>query len=192
MNLQKYLITDPKYYGQNKEEFQENLTKILKNSNADFVCFRDKSSENYKELIEVFIEVCKAQNIKNIFINTYINEAKKHNVGVHLTSTQFDKIKECKESKEDTEEQNLQVIVSCHTQEDIDYAIKNSADYITYSPIFESPGKSNFKGIEKLKQTVEKNSELRIFALGGIVSEAHIKQIQSTNCFGFASIRYFV
>ncbi|CAI8208976.1 MAG: Thiamine-phosphate synthase [Arcobacter lacus] len=185
MNLQKYLITDPKYYGQNKEEFQKNLTKALKDSNANFVCFRDKLSENYKELIEVFIAVCKAQNIKNIFINTYINEAKKHNVGVHLTSTQFDKIKECKE-------QNLQVIVSCHTQEDIDYAIKNGADYITYSPIFESPGKSNFKGIEKLKQTLEKNSEIKIFALGGIVSEDHIKQIQSTKCFGFASIRYFV
>ena len=51
-------------------------------------------------------------------------------------------------------------------------SIKNGADYITYSPIFESPGKTNFKGIEKLKQTLEKNSEIKIFALGGIVLEA--------------------
>lgn len=185
MSLQKYLITDPKLYGSSKEEFKRNLETVLEKQNIDFICFRDKSSTNYAQLIEVFIEVCKAKNIKNIFINSYINEAIKYNVGVHLTSTQFNKIKECKEK-------NLKIIVSTHTQEDINKAKNDGADFITYSPIFESPGKTDLKGIDKLKEVIESNKDIKIFALGGIVSKEHIAQIQTTNCFGFASIRYFI
>ena len=185
MNLQKYLITDPEFYGTTTKDFKANLEKILSKNEINFICFRDKTSQNYKELIKVFIEVCSAKNIENIFINSYINEAIKYNVGVHLTSTQFDEIKTCKE-------QNLQVIVSCHNQEDINKAKNDGADFITYSPIFESPGKKDLKGIENLKQIVQSNKDIKIFALGGIVTNEHIKQIQTTNCFGFASIRYFI
>ena len=185
MNLQKYLITDPKLYGTTLNDFRLNLENTLNKNEVDFICFRDKTSKNYEELIKVFIEVCRDKNIENIFINSYINEAIRYNVGIHLTSTQFDKIKECKEK-------NLQVIVSCHNQEDINKAKNDGADFITYSPIFESPGKTDLKGIQNLKQIVQSNEDIKIFALGGIVTNEHITQIQTTNCFGFASIRYFI
>ena len=184
MNLKKYLITDPNLYGSNIQEFKTNLEKTLEMHDVDFICFRDKTSENYKELIKQFVNTCKKYKIENIFLNTYISEAKKYNVGIHLTSSQFEDIKKCKE-------QNLKVIVSCHTQEDINLAKKYCADFITYSPIFESPGKSNFKGIQNLTETVNANLDIKIFALGGIVTKKHIKQILETKCFGFASIRYF-
>jgi thiamine-phosphate pyrophosphorylase len=61
---------------------------------------------------------------------------------------------------------------------------------VTYSPIFTTPNKGEPKGIEDLKDVLE-ITEIKIFALGGIVEDEQIKSISQTDSFGFASIRYF-
>ena len=172
--MKSYLITDPIYYTSNIVQFKQNLQQSLNNHKVDMICFRDKVSSNFEELANIFIEVCKENTIKEIFINQNINLAHKLKAtGVHLTSLQFDKIKDVKNL-------NLKTIISCHTKEEIKKAIDLNADYITYSPIFNTPNKGEPKGIDKLKEIV-KSYNTNIIALGGIVTKKQIKQIKQIN-----------
>ncbi len=181
----QYLITDPKYYTSNPDTFKEVLTKALNSHKIDMACFRDKVSKNTDELSKVFVEVCKSFEIQTILINSNLQLAKQSNIsGVHLTSTQFDKIKEAKDN-------DLFVVVSCHTQEEIIQAQDNGADMVTYSPIFQIPNKGEPKGCEELARVVNE-IDIPIIALGGIISDEQILEIKKSKASGFASIRYFV
>ena len=137
------------------------------------------------EEIEKLIEQ-EEKNIKKILLNgNYLIANKLKATGVHLTSTQFDDISKAKEL-------GLYVIISCHTFEDIEKALENQADAVTYSPIFETPNKGTPKGIEALKEVVDKYPNINIIALGGIINDEQIKEMSKTKAYGIASIRYFV
>ncbi len=181
----KYLITDPKYYTNNTTLFEKKLAISLKQK-IDIACFRDKTSTNVEELAQVFISTCKKEKINKYLINTNISLAKKLNAtGVHLNSTQFDKIGEAKEL-------GLYVIISCHNEDEIKKAIEKEADAITYSPIFSTPNKGEPKGVENLKNMILKYPQIDIIALGGIIDNNEVNLIKSTKAYGFASIRYFI
>ncbi len=183
--LRAYLITDPLYYSSSVNVFKEKLETTLSAQNVEYVCFRDKTSPNFEELAATFVSICKKHNIRNIFINSNIDLA--HSLGadgVHLTSRQFDLIPQAKAKK-------LHVIVSTHNDEEIAKAEKLGADLLTYSPIFETPNKGNPKGLEDLKDKVDK-IRTKIIALGGIVTKEHINEVEKTGAYAFASIRYFI
>ena len=185
-NLLHYLITDPKYYSNDRDLFRKNLEKVLKTKKVDMACFRDKESENFEILAQIFVQTCKEFNIKKILING--NYSLVHSLGatgVHLTSTQFDEIKEAKEL-------NLYTIISCHTFNDIEKALNSYCNAVTYSPIFDTPNKGEPKGITTLKEAISLYEDIDIFALGGIVKQEHVEQISKTKACGFASIRYFI
>lgn len=172
ISLIKYLISDPNH---NYEDF----------SDADFVCFRDKETTEFEAKAKLFIEQAKKEGIENIFLSQHYLIAKKLGAtGVHLTSRQFVFVPEAKR-------RGLKVIISCHTEAEIEEAIRKKVDFITYSPIFETPDKGKPKGIEDLKKMVLRYNIL-IIALGGIVSEKEILQVKDAGAYGFASIRYFV
>jgi thiamine-phosphate pyrophosphorylase len=184
--MKSYLITDPSIYTNNINDFENTLNYTIQNNNIDFICFRDKESSNYKQLAISLVDISKSNNISNIFINSYIDLAYSLNAtGVHLTSEQFNKIAYAKNI-------GLKTIISCHNEIDIQKAIKYKADYLTYSPIFDSPNKGKSKGLDDLKYITNKYKDVKIFALGGIISNSHIDMINSTNAYGFASIRYFI
>ena len=182
----KYLITDPKYYTNDEKKFEEILINVLDKQQIEIACFRDKESSNFEELAKVFIKICKEKNIKEILLNgNYLLAYELNATGVHLTSTQFDEIKKAKDL-------GLYVIISCHTFEDIQKAVDYKANTVTYSPIFETPNKGIPKGIEVLKEAIDKYNNINIIALGGIINEKQIEQISKTKAYGIASIRYFV
>jgi thiamine-phosphate pyrophosphorylase len=178
-----YLITDPKYYGNDPFKFGKYFDHVLRHHQVDMVCFRDKVSQNIDDLVEQFIKVAKEHHIQQIFINSSLELAEKYDVGVHLTSAQFDQIEVVKQK-------NMKSIISCHNDSEIEKALEKGIDYVTYSPIFSTPNKGEPKGINNLKNIVERYP-LPIFALGGIVEDTQIEDIKKTGCFGFASIRYF-
>ncbi len=185
-NLISYLITDPQYYSNDVKTFEKNLKKVLTIKKVDIACFRDKTSENFKELAKVFVKTCKEFNIDKVLINGNYKLAKKLNAtGVHLTSTQFNKIQKAKDL-------DLYTIISCHNYKDIENAQMQHVNAITYSPIFFSPNKAEAKGMAKLRETIRVYEDLDIIALGGIIDEEHINQISRTRAYGFASIRYFI
>ena len=184
--MKKYLITDPQYYTNDIEIFKKTLIKTLTKHKIDIACFRDKESKNFEELAKIFIEICKKFDIKEILLNSnYLLAKKLGATGVHLNSKQFDKIKEAKEA-------NLFTIISCHTYEDIQKAIDYNCDAITFSPIFNTPNKGEPKGVLKLKEAIDLYKDINIIALGGIVNEEQIKQVEETKAYAFASIRYFI
>ena len=184
--LKHYLITDPKYYTNDIGLFEKNLRNILENKKVDIACFRDKTSDNYEDLAKIFIMTCKEFTIKEILLNTdYKLASKLKATGVHLNSTQFDKIKIAKDL-------NLNVIISCHSFEDIEKAKSLKCDTLTFSPIFQTPNKGEPKGITTLKEAISLYEDIDIFALGGIVKQEHVEQISKTKACGFASIRYFI
>ncbi|MCK5110689.1 MAG: thiamine phosphate synthase [Arcobacteraceae bacterium] len=180
-----YLITDPQYYTSNPVTFKEVLTKALENNKVDIACFRDKISDNSEQLAKIFIEVCQEFNIQTTLINSNLQLALKLKAtGVHLTSNQFDKIQEAKQN-------NMFVIISCHSLDDIKQAQNNKADMVTYSSVFDTPNKGKPKGCDDLANVV-KVVTIPVIALGGIISRNQIKQIKDTKAKGFASIRYFI
>ena len=185
-DLTSYLITDPKYYSNDLELFEKNLRKVLESKKVDMACFRDKTSKNFKELAKIFVKTCKEFKIKKILINGNYKLAKKLNAnGVHLTSLQFDKIQKAKELE-------LFVIISCHNYKEIENAQKSYVNAATYSPIFDTPNKTEAKGMSRLRETIRVYEDLDIIALGGIINQRQIEQISKTRAYGFASIRYFI
>lgn len=184
--LVHYLITDPQYYSNNVELFEKNLRRILKKNRVNIACFRDKTAKNFEELASTFINICREFNIEKILINSDFKMAKKLGAtGVHLTSEQFDKIKEAKDLE-------LYVVISCHNLRDIEKAQESYANAVTYSPIFDTPNKGEPKGINALKQALSIYEDIDIIALGGIVNNKQVEQISKANAYGFASIRYFI
>ncbi|QSZ41596.1 thiamine phosphate synthase [Sulfurimonas aquatica] len=150
----------------------------------EYILYRDKTNPDYALNAKKFIEICSDFKESNAFLHQEYELAFKLNAtGVHLTSTQFEDIKKAKEL-------GLKVIVSTHTHEEVLEAEALGADYVTYSPIFASPGKGEPKGIEDLKSLLKK-CNVKVFALGGIINEVEVEQIAKTKSYGFASIRYF-
>lgn len=172
--MKKYLISS------SPSDLHKKIEKHLPN----YVLYRDKSSQDYDARAEDIVEICSQfENIK-CFIHQKVELAKKLGVsGVHLTSKQFDKIKQAKDL-------GLEVIISTHTYEEVLDAQTLGADAVTYSPIFASPDKGEPKGIEDLKEILTK-CDIKVFALGGVIDALHVEQLEKTKVYGFASIRYF-
>ena len=128
--------------------------------------------------------MCKPfKNLKCFLHQDYILADKLGAKGVHLTSQQFEDIQKAKAL-------NLEVIISTHTHKEVLDAQELGADYVTYSPVFETPQKGEPKGVEDLAEIVQK-AEIKIFALGGIITKEHVTALQKAQAYGFASIRYF-
>jgi thiamine-phosphate pyrophosphorylase len=182
--MYKYLITSKDFYTHDAEVFCKILANQIEKHRPTHALFRDKENKNYRNQAAHFVRICAGyENLKS-FIHQDVNLAKKLNAtGVHLTSMQFDKIEKAKDF-------GLQVIVSTHAKEEILRAKELGADAVTYSPIFHSPNKGEPKGVENLKEILNA-CDIDIFALGGIVTHEHLKALEETNVYGFASIRYF-
>ena len=165
-----YLITDPNHH----------YTSF---KNADFVCYRNKQGKD-KEAASAFLVQAKKEGIKNILLSEHYLLAKELGFdGVHLASHQYVFVPEAKR-------RGLKVIISCHTEAEIEEAMRKKVDFITYSPIYETPDKGKAKGIEDLKKMVLRYN-VNIIALGGILTPEQVKEVEDTGAYGFASIRYF-
>jgi thiamine-phosphate pyrophosphorylase len=171
--MKKYLITASPSFMQ------------LRKYRPDFALYRDKESKEYAFHAQNFVQMCSSiPNMKAFLHRDYELAHSLNAVGVHLTSTQFDDIPKAKAL-------GLEVIISTHTADEVFIAEAMGAEYVTYSPIFETPNKGVPKGVEDLKDLVRK-TEIKIFALGGIVTQEQVEAIAPSNAYGFASIRYFL
>lgn len=156
----------------------------LKKHLPAFALYRDKETSEYSFHAQNFVQMCKSiPNLKAFIHQDYKLAHTLNAAGVHLTSLQFDEILKAKEL-------GLEVIISCHTKEEVQKAEELGADYVTYSPIFDTPNKGEPKGVENLKKLVDFTS-LKVFALGGIITEEHVEAAEKSGAYGFASIRYF-
>jgi thiamine-phosphate pyrophosphorylase len=154
--------------------------KAIQKYKPDFVCYRNKKYFNKKEIIE-FAKF--AKKYSRVFIN--YDDLKDEKLleffdGIHFPTSKIDLASNYPDKLK---------IASTHSLEEVNKAKNLGFDYITFSPIFNSKGRVGV-GIEKLNKICE------IFpntiALGGIISEKEVKEIQKSKAVGFGSIRYFL
>ena len=177
-----YLITDPQYY--KDENFNTTLYNALKNHTPKFACFRDKRDTPNLYLQEGFANICLECGVIPILNGVALDRLSPDYQGVHLTSKQHNLVRQIKE-------QGLICIASCHTISEAILCIDSGADYVSISPVFSSPNKSQPLGIDAFCQMPE-GIKPSIIALGGIVTKEHIALVNSCGVAGFASIRYFI
>ncbi len=174
--IKSYFISSSKHLA--------NLEHILQKYSPDFVSFRDKECTDFKQKAKEFLAVAKKFFQGEIFLHhdfVLANELGFN--GVHLSSKGFSEIIKAKEL-------GLRVFISTHTKEEALLAKKLGADAITFSPIFHSPNKGEPKGVEALEELI-KECDIKVFALGGIISVEQVANVSKSGAFGFASIRYF-
>ena len=183
--MKKYLITSRQFYTDTPAVFRKILHERIKTHLPEFVLYRDKNNPAYALQAEHTVETCRQFEGVKSFLHQDPKLASSLGAdGVHLTSKQFDLIKSAKDL-------GLEVCVSTHTIEELQMVEELCADYATYSPIFPTPTKGEPKGVEGLKKALQSVEKLKIFALGGIVSDLHVKKLEEVAPYGFASIRYF-
>ena len=175
-----YAITDPSTL--NFHNLKSDIKRFA--TKATMIVYRDKSTLNYTQNAEKFINEAKKYSFSKILLHSNYSLAHSLNAdGVHLTSTQFDDIEKAKSL-------GLFVVVSTHTQIEALTAQSLGADMITFSPLFATPNKGEPKGIKELNRVASKLS-IPLIALGGIITEKHLCLCQKSKAEGFASIRWF-
>ena len=175
-----YAITDPSTL--NFKTVISDLTRFA--TRADMIVYRDKESDAYAFYAEKFIAEARKLPFSKILLHSNIQRAHElHADGIHLKSTQLHEIQKAKSL-------GLFVVISTHTVAEAQKAEALGADMVTYSPIFVSPNKGEPKGVKELKKLVSMLS-IPVIALGGIITQEHIKLCEANGAFGFASIRYF-
>ena len=182
--IRRYLITDPLYYTQDPKNFLSTLSRSLKDHSVDFALYRDKRNPDYETIAQEFVPLCKRNHVKPILHQNYLLAQRLGAYGVHLLFSQRDKIKTAKKL-------GLFVIISTHTEDEIQEAVKLGVDAVVYSPIFETPNKGIPKGLAHLKEIVGKINT-KIIALGGITTDEQVKAVESCGVFAYASIRKFI
>ncbi len=84
---------------------------------------------------------------------------------------------------------NFIIGVSAHTLAEAEIAQANGAEFVTYSPVFSTPGKGNPCGIECLREVCERLKPFPVIALGGINRENY-RSVLENGATGFAAIRF--
>ncbi|MDR1460140.1 MAG: thiamine phosphate synthase [Campylobacteraceae bacterium] len=179
-----YLITDKKYYGNTEQSIAATLFQISKKHKIDYACLRDKNAENYENLAKTFIATCNELHIKPILHTFWHKTAILGAYGVHLPTKDFENIPLAKK-------ENVFVVASAHSLEEVNKALFFGADFITISPIFFTPDKNKPLGLEKLKEITDKIPN-KCIALGGILESSQIHMCEKAGAIGYASIRYFL
>ncbi len=171
-----------------KKSLSLQLRKYI-NYGVDFILIREKdlSDSEIFSFAKKFAPICKNEGIR-LFIHKRADIASLSGAdGVHLpeNSIPIGQIK--KKFKK------LLIIKSCHSLKAIMNAQEEGADFVTFSPIFETPSKKGILspvGLKNLEDAV-KSVKIPIIALGGIVSIDKIEKVKETGVYGIASIRLF-
>jgi thiamine-phosphate pyrophosphorylase len=81
---------------------------------------------------------------------------------------------------------------STHSIDEIRTAMEEGADYVTFGPVYATPGKDIYgrpQGLERLGQAAEVG--LPVLALGGITRMERIRECVAAGAWGVAGIRLF-
>jgi thiamine-phosphate pyrophosphorylase len=175
-----YAITDPSTLNLNSLDIE--LERFSKK--ASMIVYRDKFNSDYATNASDFVEAAKVYCFNKIIIHGDYKLAKSIGAdGVHFTSIQLNEISAAKI-------EDLFVIVSTHSLEELKRAERSGADMATFSPVFDTPNKNKAVGLKILKSVCQE-VDIPIIALGGVLTQKQIVDCKDAGAKGFASIRYF-
>lgn len=184
-----YLITDGAATAENFVEKKRKILELVETAvqaKISFIQIREKqiSARLVFELAAEAAELTRRTATK-LLVNDRADVAlAAHADGVHLTAQSL---------SADIIRQNFPkdfiVGVSAHSTEKALCAQQQGADFVTFSPIFFSPGKGAPQGIEKLREVCARLKNFPIIALGGI-DETNSADVLAAGASGFAAIRF--
>jgi len=181
--LRLYLITDRSLFDGEKK-FLDAVEAALMGG-VKTIQLREKDLSDY-ELVELGkkLRLLTSNYGTRLFINSRADIAEQIGAnGVHLTETSVH-VNEVKRNFPD-----LIVGVSAHSLEGAHLAETQGADYITFSPIYETPSKASYgppQGLDSLRQVTQAVS-LPVLALGGITLH-RVPECLEQGAFGVALI----
>ena len=174
-----YLITDPAHYTRNPIRFKKRLLRSISLHHPTYIALRDKNNPKLAKI------AFRLKKMDNLVINQDYRLARRAGIkNVHLTSSQIELAKRLRRS-------GFRVWVSAHDEAELALARRYRVHFVTFSPIFPTPGKGAPVGTKRLRHVVKKYGK-NILALGGVVKKRQIRRIARTKAAGFASIRYFI
>jgi len=186
---QIYLITDGTT---NAKDFTEKKLQILKliktavEAKISLIQIREKqlAARLVFEIVSEAVNYTRCTDTK-ILVNDRADIALAANAdGVHLTRTSLSAA-----TIRRLFPRNFIIGVSAHTVEEAEIAKRHGANFVTFSPIFSSPGKGEPQGVEKLKAVCERLKPFPVLALGGI-DETNVAEVLEAGAGGFAAIRF--
>ena len=184
-----YLITDGKTTAENFVERKvlilELITLSVKNK-ISLIQIREKQipARLVFELTREAAEITRESRTKILVSDRADIAFAAEADGVHLTSNSLSA-----EIIRRSFPKDFVIGVSAHTIDAAEKAKRNGADFVTFSPIFETPDKGAPQGIEKLREVCEKLKPFPVIALGGI-DETNYKPVLENGAGGFAAIRF--
>lgn len=185
-----YLITDGTTTAENLYEKKSKILKIITaavQANISLIQIREKQlpARLLFELTSEAVELTKQTKTK-LLVNDRADIALAAKAdGVHLTSKSLPT-----KIIRDFFPAEFIIGVSAHTIEKAELAQAQSADFVTFSPIFDSPGKGAPQGTGKLQEVCSKLKNFPVLALGGI-DETNFAAASNAGASGWAAIRWF-
>jgi len=184
-----YLITNGELTAQNfarrKSQTLE-LIKIAAQNNISLIQIREKklSARLVFELAHEAAEITRNTGAK-LLVNDRADIALAANAdGVHLTSRSLS----CNIIRRNFPKDFI-IGVSTHTVDEAKEAKKQEANFVTFSPIFPTPNKSEPRGVENLREVCAKLKPFPVIALGGI-NTSNFPEVLKAGASGFAAIRF--
>ncbi len=184
-----YLITDGNITAESFAKRKSEILKLIEISVKNKVSLIQIREKKLSARL-VFELVCEAvKTTRNTETKIFVNDradialAAKAD-GVHLTSHSLSA-----EIIRRNFPNNFIIGVSTHTIESAEAAKQQGADFITFSPIFDTPGKGKSQGVKKLREVCETLKPFPVIALGGI-NETNYKSVLENGASGFAAIRF--
>ncbi|WP_104748267.1 thiamine phosphate synthase [Helicobacter cetorum] len=184
-----YLNNSPEVFGQRLEAIFNRHTIISK------ACLRD-DFKRIKNYFKPFVEICKAYEVES-YINSEeaslsVETALNYSFdGVHFKDKFYPYFEPLKTPLAMLKAHNKRCFYSAHSLSCVFDTLKKGIDFVTLSPIFPTPNKGTPLGVEIFNhcEGIEKS---RLFALGGIISQAQIDWLKKQGVQGFAARRYFL
>ncbi len=184
-----YLITDGETTAENFEEKKAKILKLVETAvrfKISLVQIREKRL-SARLLFRLAAEAAKFTHgtATRLLVNDRADIALAAKAdGVHLTSRSLSAKTVRRAFSED-----FIVGVSAHTIEEAAIAKAQNADFVTFSPIFSSPGKGAPQAVEKLGEVCRRLNPFPVLALGGI-DETNYAKVLAAGASGFAAIRF--
>ena len=184
-----YLITDGEMTTENfsRRKLQTlELIKIAVESSVSLVQIREKKipARLVFEFTSEAAKITRAAKTK-LLVNDRADIALAAGAdGVHLTSRSLST-----EAVRGSFPGNFVIGVSTHTIEEAENAKKQTADFVTFSPIFPTPEKAKAQGTENLRIICKRLKRFPVIALGGI-DASNIQKVFDAGASGFAAIRF--
>ncbi len=184
-----YLITDGTTTAQNFTEKKPQILRLIKtavDTGVTLIQIREKqlAARLVFEIVSEAANLTRRTDTK-LLVNDRADIALAANAdGVHLTRTSLSAATIRRSFPRD-----FIFGVSAHTIEEAEVAKRQGANFVTFSPIFSSPGKGDSQGVEKLKEVCERLKPFPVLALGGI-DETNLAEVLEAGASGFAAIRF--